>query len=116
MLLVYARPSTELLGYQPHETRSLLRLDSTIGKQCRAKAVTRCISWDGEAPACWAVTDRQPGNAIMLLGHRRRPSDASLRPMRDTPRLAEKVKAAARNRRWNKRMALKPLGGLLALF
>ena len=40
MLLVYARLSTELLGYQPHETRSLLRLDSTIGKGCRAKAVT----------------------------------------------------------------------------
>jgi hypothetical protein len=61
--------------------------------------------------------DRQPGNAIMLsLGHRRRPFDASLRPMRDTPRFAEKVKAAARNRRWNTRMALKPLGGLPALF
>jgi hypothetical protein len=29
MLLIYARLSTELLGYQPHETRSLLRLDST---------------------------------------------------------------------------------------
>ena len=114
MLLVYARLSTELLGYQPHETRSLLRLDSTIGKQCRAKAVTRCISWYGDVLG--GDADRQPGNAIMLLGHRRRPSDASLRPMRDTPRFAEKVKAAARNRRWNTRMALKPLGGLAPLY